>query len=93
MGSPDVRDLGNAATVLGEATRWAIRRTFADAREAEVHTGECELLGEMLAGIAVHIGARVAALARLGEVLVSNTVKDLVAGSGPRFEHCRKIGL
>jgi class 3 adenylate cyclase len=49
---------------------------------AGIHTGECEVLGDQLAGIAVHIGARVAALAAPGEVLVSRTVKDLVAGSG-----------
>lgn len=49
---------------------------------AGVHTGECEVIGEKLAGVAVHIGARVAAQARAGEVLVSSTVKDLVAGSG-----------
>ena len=48
---------------------------------AGVHTGECELHGHKLAGIAVHIGARVAALAAPGEVLVSSTVRDLVAGS------------
>jgi len=53
---------------------------------AGLHTGECERLEEKLAGLAVHIGARVAALAGPGEVLVSNTVKDLVAGSGLRFE-------
>jgi class 3 adenylate cyclase len=47
-----------------------------------LHTGECERVGEKVAGIAVHIGARVAAVARPGEVLVSRTVKDLVAGSG-----------
>ena len=50
-----------------------------------MHTGECELLGDKVAGIAVHTGARVAALARAGEVLVSQTVKDLVAGSGLEF--------
>jgi pimeloyl-ACP methyl ester carboxylesterase len=49
---------------------------------AGVHTGECELLGDKVAGIAVHTGARVAAFATAGEVLVSQTVKDLVAGSG-----------
>ncbi|MFL5982223.1 MAG: adenylate/guanylate cyclase domain-containing protein [Gaiellaceae bacterium] len=49
---------------------------------AGVHTGECELLGDKVAGIAVHTGARVSALANGGEVLVSQTVKDLVAGSG-----------
>jgi class 3 adenylate cyclase len=46
-----------------------------------LHTGECERVGEKVAGIAVHIGARVAAVAQPGEVLVSRTVKDLVAGS------------
>jgi class 3 adenylate cyclase len=50
-----------------------------------LHTGECELVGDDLAGIAVHIGARVAALAAPGEVLVSQTVRDLVAGSGLTF--------
>jgi class 3 adenylate cyclase/pimeloyl-ACP methyl ester carboxylesterase len=47
-----------------------------------LHTGECELVGSDIAGIAVHTGARVAALAAPGEVLVSQTVRDLVAGSG-----------
>jgi len=51
-----------------------------------LHTGECERDGTKVAGIAVHIGARVASLARPGEVLVSRTVKDLVAGSGIEFE-------
>ncbi len=53
---------------------------------AGVHTGECEVIGEKIGGIAVHTGARVAALAKPGEVLVSHTVKDLVAGSGIRFD-------
>jgi pimeloyl-ACP methyl ester carboxylesterase len=53
---------------------------------AGLHTGECEIIGEDVGGIAVHIGARVAALAGAGEVLVSSTVKDLVAGSGLRFD-------
>lgn len=52
---------------------------------AGLHTGECEVMGDDVGGIAVHIGARVAALAGAGEVLVSSTVKDLVAGSGLRF--------
>ncbi len=52
---------------------------------AGLHTGECELMGDDVGGIAVHIGARVAASAAPGEVLVSSTVKDLVAGSGLRF--------
>jgi class 3 adenylate cyclase len=53
---------------------------------AGVHTGECEIVDDKVRGIAVHIGARVAALAQPGEVLVSGTVKDLVAGSGIEFE-------
>jgi class 3 adenylate cyclase len=52
---------------------------------AGLHTGECEMIGDDVGGIAVHIGARVASLAGAGEVLVSSTVKDLVAGSGLRF--------
>jgi pimeloyl-ACP methyl ester carboxylesterase len=53
---------------------------------AGLHTGECELAGEAVRGIAVHTGARVAAQAGAGEVFVSQTVKDLVAGSGIEFE-------
>jgi class 3 adenylate cyclase len=53
---------------------------------AGLHTGECELLGDKVAGIAVSIGARVAGQAAPGEVLVSGTVKDLVAGSGIDFD-------
>jgi pimeloyl-ACP methyl ester carboxylesterase len=53
---------------------------------AGLHTGECEVIGGKVTGIAVHTGARVAAQARPGEVLVSSTVKDLVAGSGIGFE-------
>ena len=51
-----------------------------------LHTGEVEVVGDKLAGIAVHTGARVAAAAGPGEVLVSSTVRDLVAGSGIEFE-------
>jgi class 3 adenylate cyclase len=51
-----------------------------------LHTGECELRGDDIGGIAVHTGARIAALAQAGEVLVSNTVKDLVNGSGIAFQ-------
>ncbi len=50
-----------------------------------LHTGECELMGNNIGGIAVHIAARVAAAAEPDEVLVSSTVRDLVAGSGLRF--------
>jgi class 3 adenylate cyclase len=51
-----------------------------------IHTGECEVVGDKLRGIAVHIGARVASKAGPGEILVSQTVQDLVAGSGLSFE-------
>ena len=51
-----------------------------------VHTGECEVRGDDLGGLAVHIAARVSALAAPGEVLVSSTVKDLVVGSGIKFD-------
>lgn len=67
------------------AIREAVRSLGLEVR-CGLHTGECELVGEDLAGIAVHIGARVAALAAPGEVLVSQTVRDLVAGSGLSFE-------
>jgi pimeloyl-ACP methyl ester carboxylesterase len=68
------------ASAVGQAVRPLGLRI-----RAGVHTGECEILGEKLAGIAVHIGARVAAAAQPDEVLVSSTVKDLVAGSGLTF--------
>jgi class 3 adenylate cyclase/pimeloyl-ACP methyl ester carboxylesterase len=58
-----------------------------------LHTGECERVGSDLAGIAVHIGARVAALAASGDVLVSQTVRDLVAGSGLVLENCGTYAL
>jgi class 3 adenylate cyclase len=52
---------------------------------AGLHTGECELIGDDIGGIAVHIAARISSLAAADEVLVSRTVRDLVAGSGVRF--------
>jgi class 3 adenylate cyclase/esterase/lipase len=67
------------------AIRGAVRELGLDVR-AGLHTGECELLGDKVAGIAVHIGARVSSLASAGEVLVSATVRDLVSGSGIEFE-------
>lgn len=51
-----------------------------------LHTGECEIRGDDIGGIAVHIGARVSALAGANEVLVSSTLRDLVIGSGLTFE-------
>ncbi|HEV8339220.1 MAG TPA: adenylate/guanylate cyclase domain-containing protein [bacterium] len=60
---------------------------------AGLHTGEAEVMGEKLGGIAVHIGARVAALADPAEILVSSTVKDLVAGSQIAFRERGTHGL
>ena len=53
---------------------------------AGLHTGECEIIGGKVGGIAVHTGARVAASARPGEILVSGTVRDLIVGSGIELE-------
>ena len=61
-------------------------RTLGIETRAGLHTGEVELIGDRIGGIAVHIGARVSAVASPGEVLVSRTVVDLVAGSGIEFE-------
>jgi class 3 adenylate cyclase len=69
----------------GQAIREATHDLGIDVRVG-LHTGECEVRGDDLGGIAVHIAARVAGLACPGEVLVSRTVKDLVAGSGITFE-------
>jgi class 3 adenylate cyclase len=67
------------------AVRESVRSLGIEVR-AGLHTGEIELRGDDVAGVAVHLGARVSALAGAGEVLVSSTVKDLVAGSGIDFE-------
>jgi class 3 adenylate cyclase len=69
------------AEAIGEAVR-----DLGLGIRAGCHTGEVELAGDSVRGIAVHTGARVAALAGPTEVLVSSTVKDLVAGSGLVFE-------
>ncbi len=67
-----------------EAIRAAVRGLGVEMR-AGLHTGECEVIGDDVGGLAVHIGARVGAAAAPGEVLVSGTVKDLVVGSGLAF--------
>jgi class 3 adenylate cyclase len=63
----------------------AVRQLGIEVR-AGVHTGECELMGDNIGGIAVHAGARIMAKAEPGSVVVSSTVKDLVAGSGISFQ-------
>jgi class 3 adenylate cyclase len=70
------------------AVRDAVRQFGIDVRVG-LHTGECELMGSDVGGLAVHTGARVAALAGPGEVLVSSTVKDLVAGTKIDFDDRR----
>jgi len=73
------------AIECARATRDGARALGIEQR-AGLHTGECEVIGEKLGGIAVHTGARVANQAQPGEILVSQTVKDLVAGSGLQFQ-------
>jgi class 3 adenylate cyclase len=67
------------------AIRDAVRTLGIEVR-AGLHTGECEIRGDDIGGIGVHIGARVSALAGANDVLVSSTLRDLVIGSGLEFE-------
>jgi len=73
------------AVRCAQALGAALRELGLDIR-AGCHTGEIELAGDHVRGLAVHIGARVGALASAGEIMVSSTVKDLTAGSGLQFE-------
>ncbi len=91
----EVKALGDGFLAMFDGPARGIRCARAirdDARElgldvrSGLHTGECELIGEDIGGMGVHIAARVAALAGPSEVLVSRTVTDLVAGSGIAFE-------
>jgi class 3 adenylate cyclase len=93
-GGREVKTLGDGFLVSFDGPARGIRcaREIVDSSgglgiqvRAGLHTGECEVMGEDLGGIAVHIAARVSALASPSEVLVSRTVKDLVAGSGIEF--------
>jgi class 3 adenylate cyclase len=90
----EVKTLGDGCLATFDGPARAIRCGWAIAEAAPslglevrigLHSGEVELMGDDVGGIAVHIAARVGALAAPGEVLVSSTVKDLVAGSGIRF--------
>ena len=81
---------GPARAIHGAcAIRESLRELGLEVRSG-LHTGECELIDGKVGGIAVHIGARIASLAQPGEVLVSSTVKDLVAGSGIEFVRPRR---
>jgi class 3 adenylate cyclase len=93
-GGHEVKSTGDGflATFDGPARAIHCARAILDSSEllgirvrAGLHTGECEMMGDDIGGIAVHIAARVSALAEPSEVLVSRTVKDLVAGSGIEF--------
>jgi pimeloyl-ACP methyl ester carboxylesterase len=94
FGGRQVKSTGDGflATFDGPARAVRCARAILDSSEeqgvrvrAGVHTGECEVMGDDIGGIAVHIAARVSGLAESSEVLVSRTVKDLVAGSGLEF--------
>jgi class 3 adenylate cyclase len=63
----------------------AATRSLGLTMRAGLHAGECQTIGDKIGGIAVHMGSRIASLAGSGEIMVSSTVKDLVAGSGLRF--------
>jgi class 3 adenylate cyclase len=91
----EIKTMGDGFFASFDGPARAIRCAQEAVREADgigiqvragVHTGECDVVGDDLAGLAVNIGARVGALAEAGEVLVSQTVKDLVVGSGIDFE-------
>jgi uncharacterized protein (TIGR00369 family) len=73
------------ALECARAARGAVKRLGLDIRIG-IHTGECELQGRRLTGMAVHVAARIQGLAGAGEILVSSTVKDLVIGSSASFE-------
>lgn len=73
------------AVLAASAIRESLRALELEIR-AGLHTGECEVSDGKIAGIAVSIGARISSLAAPGEVLVSSTVTDPVAGSGLRFD-------
>ena len=98
----EVKTTGDGFLAAFDGPARAVRCAQAIAKDARglgitvragLHTGECELRGDDLAGIAVHIGARVASLAQPNEVLVTSTVRDLVAGSGIEFSDRGRLEL
>ena len=102
FGGEEVKQLGGGVLAVFDGPARAIRCALGivDAAEPKglsvrvgVHTGECELVEADVRGIAVHVGARIVELAAPGQILVSSTVRDLVAGSGIRFGEGRDVEL
>lgn len=102
FGGKVVKSTGDGHLITFEGPTQAIRcaATLHDDAEklgieirAGIHTGECELLGTDIGGIAVHIAARILALAGASEIVVSSTVRDLVVGSGTHFEDRGSVQL
>ena len=73
------------AILCAEAIRDSTRELGLELRIG-IHTGECEVRDNSLEGITIHVAARVSAMAAGGEILVSRTVRDIVSGSGIKFE-------
>jgi pimeloyl-ACP methyl ester carboxylesterase len=102
FGGEEIKQLGGGVLAVFDGPARAIRCALGivDAAEPKglsvrvgVHTGECEMVDADVHGIAVHVGARIAELAAPGQILVSSTVRDLVAGSGVRFGEGRDVEL
>jgi len=102
FGGTVVKSTGDGHLITFDGPTQAIRCAEALRADAEtlgievrvgIHTGECELLDTDIGGIAVHIAARILGHAGAGEILVSNTVRDLVVGSGTGFENRGNVEL
>jgi class 3 adenylate cyclase len=102
FGGTVVQHTGDGHLITFDGPTQAIRCAEAVRADAEalgieiraaIHTGECELLGEDIGGLAVHIAARILGQAGAGEILVSRTVRDLVVGSGTGFEDRGSVEL
>jgi class 3 adenylate cyclase len=102
FGGTVVKSTGDGHLITFDGPTQAIRCAEALRGEAEtlgieirvgIHTGECELLGTDIGGIAVHIAARICGEADGGDILVSRTVRDLVVGSGTGFEDRGSVEL
>jgi len=102
FGGEEVKQLGGGVLAVFDGPARAIRCALGIVEASEpkglsvrvgVHTGECEMVEADVRGIAVHIGDRIVELAAPGQILVSSTVRDLVAGSGIRFGEGRDVEL